>query len=52
MSTGLAIAVGAVFGLAVGLLVSLATELPLAPEVGLVAGGLLAWLWRRRDPDG
>ena len=47
MSTGVAIAVGAVVGLALGILVSLATDLPLAPEVGLVLGGLAGWLSRR-----
>jgi hypothetical protein len=47
VSVGAAIAVGAVIGLAVGIVVSLATDLPLAPEVGLVAGGLVGWLWRR-----
>jgi hypothetical protein len=49
MSTGAMIAVGAVVGLAVGILVSVTTEVPLAPEAGLVAGALLGWLWRR-DP--
>ncbi len=47
MSTGAAIAVGAVAGLALGIVVSLVTDVPLAPEVGLVLGGLGAWLLRR-----
>jgi hypothetical protein len=47
MSTGAAIAVGAVCGLVLGILVSLATDLPLAPEAGLVLGGLAGWLSRR-----
>jgi hypothetical protein len=47
MSTGVAIAIGAVIGLAVGIVVSVATDLPLAPEGGLVLGGLIAWFWRR-----
>jgi hypothetical protein len=47
MSIGAAIAVGAVLGLALGIVVSLTTELPLAPEVGLILGGLGGWLSRR-----
>ncbi len=47
MSTGAAIGVGAAGGLVVGILVSLATDLPLAPEAGLVLGGLAGWLSRR-----
>jgi hypothetical protein len=47
MSTGLAIAVGAVAGLALGIVVSVATDVPLAPEIGLVLGGLVGWLSRR-----
>jgi hypothetical protein len=44
---GAAIAIGAVVGLALGILVSVTTELPLAPEAGLVLGALLAWMLRR-----
>ena len=44
---GGAIAIGAVVGLALGILVSVTTELPLAPEAGLVLGALLAWMVRR-----
>ena len=47
MSVGAAIAVGAVAGLALGIVVSLATDVPLAPELGLVLGALAAWLLRR-----
>jgi hypothetical protein len=47
MSMGAAIAVGAVTGLALGIVISLATEVPLAPEVGLVLGALVGWLARR-----
>jgi hypothetical protein len=47
MSTGAVIAVGAAIGLAVGILVSLTTDLPLAPEAGIVLGALIAWLVRR-----
>jgi hypothetical protein len=39
--------VGAVIGLAVGILVSATTDVPFAPEVGLVLGALLGWLSRR-----
>ena len=47
MSTGAAIAVGAVTGLALGILVSVTTDIPLAPELGLVLGVLAGWLSRR-----
>jgi hypothetical protein len=36
--------VGAVIGLALGILVSVTTDVPFAPELGLVLGGLLGWL--------
>jgi hypothetical protein len=42
-----AIAVGAAVGLALGILVSVTTEVPFAPEAGLVLGGLVGWLSRR-----
>jgi hypothetical protein len=47
MSIGPAIAVGAVIGLALGIAIGLITDLPLAPEVGLVLGALGGWLSRR-----
>jgi hypothetical protein len=47
MSTGAAIGVGAVIGLALGILISVTTDVPLAPEVGLVLGALIGWLSRR-----
>ena len=47
MSVGGAIAVGAIIGLVLGVLVGLTTDVPLAPEAGLVLGALLAWLLRR-----
>jgi hypothetical protein len=47
MSTGAAIGVGAVTGLALGILVSVTTDVPLAPEIGLVIGALVGWLSRR-----
>jgi hypothetical protein len=48
VSVGPAIALGAVLGLAVGILVSVTTDVPLAPEAGLVLGALVGWLARRR----
>jgi uncharacterized membrane protein len=47
MSVGRAIAIGAVSGLALGILVSVITDVPLAPEVGLALGALVGWLSRR-----
>jgi hypothetical protein len=47
MGVGAAIAVGAVLGLALGILVSVTTDLPFAPEAGLALGALLGWLLRR-----
>jgi len=47
MSVGGGIAVGAIIGLVLGVLVGLTTDVPLAPEAGLVLGALLAWLLRR-----
>jgi hypothetical protein len=51
MGTGAAIGVGAVTGLALGILVSVTTDVPLAPEIGLVLGALAGWLLGRgREP--
>ena len=47
MGTGTAIAIGAVAGLALGILVSVTTDLPLAPEIGALLGGLAGWLTGR-----
>jgi len=47
MSVGAAIALGAVTGLVLGILVSVTTDLPLAPEAGVVLGALIGWLSRR-----
>ena len=47
VSVGAAIALGAVTGLVLGILVSVTTDIPLAPEAGLVLGALIGWLWRR-----
>ena len=49
MSTGATIALGAAIGLALGILASIATDVPLAPEAGLVLGALGGWLSRRSD---
>jgi hypothetical protein len=47
MSLGAAIVLGAVLGLALGIVVSVTTDVPLAPEAGLALGALVAWLTRR-----
>jgi hypothetical protein len=39
--------VGAAIGLALGTLVSVTTDVLLAPEIGLVLGALVGWLSRR-----
>jgi hypothetical protein len=38
-----------VLGLLLGIVVSVASDLPFAPEGGLVLGALLGWLWRRES---
>jgi hypothetical protein len=48
MSIGASIAVGAVIGLALGIVVSVTTDVPLAPEAGLLLGALPGWLSRRK----
>ena len=35
--------VAAVIGLAVGIVVSVTTDIPLAPEVGLLLGAVIGW---------
>jgi hypothetical protein len=47
MSVGGAVAVGGVIGLALGILVSVTTDVPLAPEAGAVLGLLIGWLSHR-----
>jgi hypothetical protein len=47
MGVGAWVALGAVAGLALGILISVTTDIPLAPEAGLVLGALIGWLWRR-----
>jgi hypothetical protein len=48
MSVGVAIALGAVSGLALGILVGVTTEIPLAPEAGVLLGAFVGWLSRRK----
>ena len=48
MSVGAAVVVGAVLGLALGIAVSVTSDLAFAPEGGLVLGALLGWLSRRK----
>ena len=48
MGVGAAIALGAVLGLALGILVSVTTDVPLAPEAGLVVGAVVGWFSHRR----
>jgi len=45
--TWLFLLVGAVIGVALGILVSVTTDIPLAPEIGLVLGALVGWFSRR-----
>jgi hypothetical protein len=40
------VVVGGVIGLALGILVSVTTDVPFAPEAGLVLGALVGWLTR------
>jgi len=47
VSVGATIALGAVLGLALGIIVSVTRDLPLAPEAGLVLGEVVGWLSRR-----
>jgi hypothetical protein len=47
MTVAGAIALGAAIGVALGIVVSLTTDVPLAPEAGLALGALAGWLARR-----
>ena len=38
--------IGAILGLAIGIGVSLVTDVPLAPEVGVLAGGCIGYVLR------
>ena len=51
MSIGAAIAFGAVVGLAIGIVVSVTTDVPLAPEGGLLLGAVVGWLSRRKTRE-
>jgi hypothetical protein len=42
-----AVAVGAVVGVVLGIVVSVTTDVPFAPEAGLLLGALVAWLMSR-----
>jgi hypothetical protein len=46
---GVVIGISALVGLALGILVSVTTDLPLAPEIGLLLGALVGW-FSRREP--
>jgi hypothetical protein len=50
MSLAAAVVLGAVIGFALGILISMTTDVPLAPEVGLALGALVGWLSRRDRP--
>jgi hypothetical protein len=42
------VVVAAAMGLALGILVSVTTDIPFAPEAGLLVGALAGWLAARR----
>jgi hypothetical protein len=44
MSVGARIALGAAIGLALGIVIAVVTDVPLAPEAGLILGALVGWL--------
>jgi hypothetical protein len=48
VSAGAATALGAAIGLVLGIIVSVTTDVPLAPEVGLLLGAGVAWVAGRR----
>jgi prepilin signal peptidase PulO-like enzyme (type II secretory pathway) len=41
------VGVGALIGLVLGILVSVTTDVPLAPEAGVILGALVGWLFHR-----
>ena len=48
MSVGVAITLGAALGLVLGIVVSVISDVPFAPEGGLVLGALAGWLLGRK----
>jgi hypothetical protein len=48
VSVAAAIGLGAVLGLALGIVVSVTTDVPLAPEAGLLLGALVGWFSSRK----
>ena len=48
MGIAAAIALGAVMGLALGIVVSVTTDVPLAPEAGLLLGAIVGWFSHRK----
>jgi hypothetical protein len=48
----LVLVLAAAIGLALGVIVSLTTDVPFAPEVGLLLGLFVGWLLRRRTSSG
>jgi hypothetical protein len=47
-TTWIALVLGAAIGLVIGVVVSISTDIPFAPEVGLLIGLLVAWLLPRK----
>jgi hypothetical protein len=47
VSVGTTIALGALLGLAVGIVVRVTADVPFSPEAGIVLGGLVGWLAHR-----
>ena len=43
------IALAAAVGLAIGIVVAVGTEVPLAPELGALGGALIGWLLSRHS---
>ena len=43
---GAAVSLGLAVGLCLGIAVSVITDVPFAPELGLALGALAGWLWR------
>jgi len=41
------VGVGALIGLVLGILPNVTTDVPLAPEAGVILGALVGWLFRR-----